>query len=78
MALRTLGERLESLQASIERSELALENSVGSENNIKRESLNTLYAQERKLELLIEQKGADYVASNTSRKAPRRANVRFS
>ena len=75
---KTLGQRLASLQASIERSELALENSVASEHNVKRESLETLYKQERRLEKLIDEKGVDYIAGQTATKTPRRAYVNFS
>lgn len=74
---KTLGERLSAVQASIERSELALENSVAGEHNVKRENLEVLYKQERRLEQMIEEKGADYIAGQTV-VGIRRGYVRFS
>jgi len=74
---KTLAQRLQSVQDAIERSELALENSVAGEHNVKRESLETLYRQERRLEKLIEEKGADYIAGQTITNV-RRGYVRFS
>ena len=78
MATKTLGQRLESLQASIERSELALENSVASEHNVKRESLEALYKQEKYLIRQIDEKGWDWSPKTSSTKSPRRGYVQFS
>ena len=75
---KTLGEQLEALEKSIERSEIALENSTGADNMAKRESLRVLYAERRQLTRDIERKGADYSVVQAKLKSPRRAYVRFS
>ena len=71
MALAELKEDLESLQASIKRSEIAVKNSVGSQHDIERNRLEGLYAERRKLR-------ADIRREEGASTAPKRAYIGFS